>query len=206
MKPPPPLEPADADSPRAGNRFDSPIGTYSVLYFGTKQEACFAETLARLRPSPALRDVVDSDWRDMGLMEVGAVAADWRHRRLAVRARPQLEDALFLDAEAPETLHELRDALASTLALYGFEDLDIGLVRGPDKRIPRAISYWAYVQGSEEEGITFSGVRYFSRLDSDLECWAVFDDIPLEELEKRPITPGLPALQRIARRYGLVIH
>jgi hypothetical protein len=49
-------------------------------------------------------------------------------------------------------------------------------------------------------------VRYVSRLDNDLECWAVFDDVPLEELEKRPITPAMPALSRIAERYGLTVH
>jgi RES domain len=203
---PVPLDPEEANSPRAGNRFDSPVGRYSVLYFGTHLEACFAETLARLRPAPGLRDVVAREWRAIGFMDVGAVAADWRHRRLAVRARPQIDDPIFLDSEDPETLEELRDALAPTLASYGYSDLDIGLVRGPDKRVPRAISLWAFRQVEEDEGFRFCGVRYRSRLDSALECWAVFDDVPLEELEKRPISLAMPALQAIAKRYGLTMH
>jgi hypothetical protein len=202
---PPPLEPSDADSPLAGNRFDSPTGQYRVLYFGTKLEACFAETLSRLRPQPGLREVIGADWTELGFMPVGAVPADWRHRRLAVRARP-IGDLPFLDAEAAETLAILRDALAPSLALYGYDDLDVALVRGRDKRVPRAISYWAFRQESHEGEPQFAGVRYTSRLGDEFECWALFDDVALEELEKRPITTRLPSLTKVARRYGLTVH
>lgn len=194
-----------ADSMRAGNRFDSPVGRYGVLYFGTHLRACFAETLARLRPAPGMGDVVAAEWAELGFMPVGGVAADWRHRRLAVRARP-IEPFPFVDVEAPETLQVLRDELAHVLALYGYDDLDVGLIRGPDRRVTRAISHWAFSHADDEGRPEFAGLRYVSRHGDDLECWAVFDDVPLEELEKRPVTREMPELVAIAKLFGLTVH
>ncbi|WP_081744705.1 RES family NAD+ phosphorylase [Arthrobacter sp. H14] len=46
------IDPFQAESQKAGNRFDVPGG--GVLYASSNVEGCFAETLARLRPSPAM--------------------------------------------------------------------------------------------------------------------------------------------------------
>ena len=131
-----------------GNRFDSPLGDYSVLYFSSTLEGCFMETLARFRPVPGLKDIVEDEWREMGFMEVGGVPADWRHSRLAVRASPD-PSLPFLDVEDPNTIEVLRDDLAPTLALHGYTDLDISVIRGNDRRVSRAISHWAYVAFAE---------------------------------------------------------
>jgi hypothetical protein len=204
LAPPTPVPPAD--SKNVGNRFDSPTGDYSVIYFGTHLEACFMETLARLRPAPGLREVVQTEWREAGFMEVGAVPADWRQRRLAVRAMPP-NDPPFLDVEAAESLQVLRDEVADVLDQYDYEDLDIGLIRGPDRRVTRAISQWAYEQTNETgEYALFAGIRYCSRQGPDLECWAVFDDINFVELERRPITLDMPALRKVAKVYDLQLH
>ena len=48
----PPLSPDELDDPSVGNRFDSPLGNYSVLYFGTSLEVCFGETLAAFGLTP----------------------------------------------------------------------------------------------------------------------------------------------------------
>lgn len=201
----PPLDPEDRNQPHAGNRFDSPEGQYGVVYCGTNLEVCFGETLSRLRPDPELLSVIGDEWRRMQFMDLGAVPADWRHRRVAVRVR-LLVDLDFLDAEAPETHQVLREDLAPTLALLGHQDLDVALVRGSDRRITRAIGHWAWSQLDDQGSARFAGVRYLSRLNTDWECWAVFHDVPLEEIERSIITPEMPSLGKVAELFHLTVH
>jgi len=52
---------------------------YGVLYLGTDLQACFGETLARLRPSVSLIAVVQEEWSERGFMPVGTIPAAWRH-------------------------------------------------------------------------------------------------------------------------------
>lgn len=61
------------DSPRkhAGNRFDVP--GHGVLYFASTLEGAYAETLARFRPSPAIRKHVAE--QDPGFMMVAGSTA-----------------------------------------------------------------------------------------------------------------------------------
>ena len=90
------IELADAALPKAGNRYDVVGG--GVLYFATKVQGCYAETLARLRPTARVRAVLrDED----NFMLCGGVPQDWRFRRLQVGVT--LEDALpFVDVEHPQ--------------------------------------------------------------------------------------------------------
>jgi len=99
--------PTSPASPRTGNRFDSPDGTFAVLYFGTTLRACFGETLARFRPTPALAELVGDEWDRMAVMSAGQLAADWRHRRTAVRAQLPT-DSRYLDVDSGRTLDVLR--------------------------------------------------------------------------------------------------
>lgn len=76
---------ASADAGDVGNRFDSPDGSYDVLYFGTTLAGCYGETLARFRPDPRLLAVVEADWREHGFMAVGqcpptGVSVEWWSR------------------------------------------------------------------------------------------------------------------------------
>lgn len=202
-------------SSRAGNRFDSRSGNYAVLYFGSSAEVCFGETLARFRPSPALIALIGDDWNRLGHMEVGAVPADWRILRTLVKVRPPT-DALFLDVEARETHQFLRTELAIGLAELGVQDLDVSVIRGPNRRVTRLISEWAYnaMRDEWEDEATgeidgepmFAGIRYLSRIDTTWECWAVFDDIELEVLDLQPITRDMPDLDKIVKQFGLVLH
>jgi hypothetical protein len=50
-----------------------------------------------------------------------------------------------------------------------------------------------------------AGIRYLSRLNTDWECWAVFDHVTIEELTRRPILRSDESLARIARLYQLVV-
>jgi hypothetical protein len=200
-----PLNPSLLENPAAGNRFDSPTGDYRVCYFATTLDGCFGETLARFRPDPGLRVIAD----EQGFMALGEVPADWRHRRLAVCARPVPSDTIpavrFLDVEAAATRAVLRDDLGELLAFHGYSDLDVPAVRSGDRRITRWIGRWAYEQRDANGQMKFAGIRYLSRLSTEWECWALFENVALAEQERRPIPRDDAALLRIADLYGLTV-
>ncbi len=192
-----------ADS--GANRFDPLSVDAGVLYFGTNLEACFGETLARLRPSPKLLSIVEDEWKGRGFMALGAVAADWRQRRTAVHVR--LPTGLrFLDVESPVTHQFLRKELALGLAALGAGDLDVATVRGPDRRVTRLVSEWAYLADDHGDP-QYAGIRYESRIRSGWECWALFDDadLQIEVLETLPVTPDMAALRSVADLFELQI-
>ncbi len=194
------ISPSDATLPRAGNRFDVPgIG---VVYLATDLEGCFAETLARFRPttSTMVRDAATADAADQHLMEPGTVPAEWRERRTAVRVTCP-DDVLFIDVEDPATHTHLARVLADELQRLHINNLDVAAVRGNDRRLTRLIAQWAYQpEGAVNQG--YAGIRYRSRL-GDWECWAVFDDVRLEQVEQRPIGENDTALVAIATAFGL---
>lgn len=135
-------------------------------------------------------------------MRPGSVPAEWRERRTEVRvACPG--DLLFVDVEDPATQTHLRQVLAADLQGLGVEDLDVAAVRGPDRRLTRLVAQWAY-QPEPETNAGFAGIRYQSRL-GDWECWAVFDDVALEQVEQRPIEPTDPALVAVATAFDLQV-
>lgn len=199
-------EPATMETSRSGNRFDLVSGAAAVLYFGTSLEVCFGETLARFRPSAHLIAVIGHEWQKLGFMEVGAVPADWRFRRTAVRVIVPAR-ANFVDVESPRTHQYLRSTLALGLSSLGHDDLDVAVIRGPDRRVTRLVSGWAYQATLSDGDPTrrYAGVRYLSRLSNDWECWAVFDDTDLEVVENRPITLDMPELQAVAELFGLQV-
>jgi hypothetical protein len=143
-------------------------------------------------------------------MGIGQVPADWRHQRVLLRAEAQGTSARpnlrFLDVEARKTREHLRLELAQILAYYGLGELDIPTVRGADRRITRWIAKWAYEARDLDGSRAFAGIRYLSRLDTSWECWAVFDEAEVVELERSPITRQRPDLRAIARAYGITVH
>lgn len=193
------------DNPAAGNRFDSPTQDYRVCYFASTLDGCFGETLARFRPNPGLSAIATED----GFMSIGEVPADWRHRRLAVRVSLAQDDRLparrFLDVEAATTRAMLREEIGELLAYYGYTDLDVPTIRGADRRVTRWISRWAHQQRDAQDAPLFAGIRYLSRLSTDWECWAVFEEVALQEHERRPILRHDQALTRVAELYGLTV-
>lgn len=202
-----PLEapPAGDRSPQGGNRFDPLSMAYGVLYFGTDLETCFGETLARFRPSLRVLALVQEEWAERDFMPGGSVAADWRQRRTAVHVRLP-PGALFLDVDSPVTHQALRKELALGLSAIGVQELDVSTIRGPDRRVTRMISEWAYM-ASERGEPSFAGIRYESRLRSGWECWAVFDDeeLQIDVLESRPIGSDMPELMTVAELFELRI-
>lgn len=194
----------DGATTRSGNRFDSSTGDFGVLYFGTDLHACFGETLARLRPSVEVMALVREEWERLGFMAVGAVPADWRTRRTAVAVTVDAP-LPFLDVEHADTHTFLRRELALGLAALGYQDLDVAVIRGADRRVTRLISEWAWRRTDEAGAPVYAGIRYLSRVSSEWECWAVYDDIALTPVETKPITLDMPELQRVAARFELQV-
>ncbi len=193
------ISPIEAALKDTGNRYDVPGG--AVLYVASEPTGCYAETLARLRPSPRMRLLE----RDEEFMLPGAVPWDWRSRRRLVRLR--VRDALpFLDVEATETHTFLNDAIGRELAGLGLEEgLNVSSVRGSNRLVTRAIAEWAYLAADDDGALRYSGVRYMSKL-GDYECWAVFDGADCELLDEHDIDRDDPALQQIARAFDLTIQ
>ena len=200
---PDPPKADELDYPHAGNRFDSPTENFRVCYFASDLDACFGETLSRFRPDPALVAAAEEE----GFMPAGEVPADWRNQRIAVQVEfvpsELLPELRFLDVEALSTRRKLRTELASLLAYYGYEDLDVPTVRGGDRRITRWIGKWAFEQRDADGLPVFAGIRYLSRLNTDWECWAVFHDVEIMEIAREPIERENTALQTIARHFDL---
>jgi hypothetical protein len=197
--------------PNTGNRFDSPTGAYGVRYFASDLDGCYGETLARFRADKKLAKVIGAEWSDLGFMNVGDIPADWRQRRGAIRVRfpAGSSDAAgvgFLDIESLQTREALLPDFEPLLKFYGYADLDVAVVRGHDRRVTRYISQWAYEQVDEDERPIYAGIRYLSRLNSDWELWAVFDNVVIEEMTRRAILPNDEALQRVAETYGLTVY
>lgn len=193
-----------------GNRFDSPTGEYGIRYFATELEGCFAGILARYRPDPELARLVGGDWKDRGFLNVGDIPSDWRQRRTAVNVRfpDQLNQRFahgvqFLDIEATGTREALLENFEPLLAYHHYPDLNVPLMDGRDRRITRYISQWVWEQRTDAGLHLYAGIRYESRLGQKWECWAVFDDVAIDELERRPVLRSDPALQKIAGLYGL---
>jgi hypothetical protein len=198
--PPRPLLSPASDDPSIGNRFDSAFGDYRVYYFATELEGCYGETLAPLRPEPAAKAAADED---EGFWTIGEVPADWRTKRIAVRATFP-ENFPFVDVEDVETRAVLRDELAFVLGQLGLDDIDVAAIRSRDRRLTRFISQWVHdEQLYGEPPVKYAGVRFESRITSRWECWAVFGDVVVDEQERRSIFRNDPALQRVTDLYGL---
>lgn len=191
------IAPADVPLPKAGNRFDVPGG--GILYAATDAAGCYAETLARFRPSAAVRAAVEEE--DPRFMICGGVPADWRDRRLEVKLA--VDDALpFLDVEHEATHEHLTTAVAREMAALSIEVIDVSVIRGPNRLATRAISAWAYSAEDEDGNLRYSGIRYMSRL-GEHECWAVFEGTTVREIARKPITRNNPAMQEVASAWGL---
>lgn len=191
------IDPVDALSLKAGNRFDVLGG--GVLYASTLLEGCYREVLARLRPAPGMADL-DED--EPGHMRAGNVAASWRENRR--RFELGLPDALpFIDVEHQDTWNAIEAAVAMPV---GVDHLDVGHVRGPDRLLTRTIAAWVYAQTDEEGESLYSGLRYLSRT-GDFECWAIFDGTTvLEVAPAGELSLRDKELQRVASAYGLTLH
>lgn len=194
------ISPVDAMLPTAGNRFDVPGG--GVLYAGSDIAACYAETLARMRPTPKIRDLVKDE---PGFMVAGGVPQDWRLQR-TVGTLTLNKPLPSLDMEQPETHAYLSEVMASDLVALGYTDnLDISDVANSDRRLSRAVAEHAFTATDPDGTPVYSGIRYVSRIKPDWECWAVFEGTEVLEVSRRPIVLTDPDLAAIADLWDLRI-
>lgn len=208
---PDPLRPSRLDqsraAPVAGNRWDSEH--YGVIYFATTLEGCFGETLARFRPNLALADLVHAEWAASHHMAPGQLPQDWRNRRAAVHV--DIEPGWkFLDVESVKTRRFLQKELAFGLATLEVDSLDVPEIRGKDRRVTQLVSEWAFnftvdIEADDEQA-PFAGIFYSSRVSSDWDCWAVFEDIPLTNARAEPIPVNMPELRHVCRLFDLNVH
>lgn len=194
------IQAEDAAAETGGNRFDVPGG--EVLYAATNAQGAFAETIARFRPTAAMRALPQED--DEHLMAVGSIPADWRNRRSLVHFEV-IEPLPFLDVDKPETHTFLTEQMASTLTALKIANLDIANVRGPNRFLTRAIAEWAYTAKSASDEFLYSGLRYESRLGAH-ECWAVFAGTRITVITESAIAKTHPDLLTVARTFGLTAH
>ncbi|MCZ7537423.1 MAG: hypothetical protein M5T61_16945 [Acidimicrobiia bacterium] len=83
-----------------GNRWDDPEGLYRVLYASSLRVGCYIETLARLRPDPAVVAALEAIEGDEPLEAGRSGARSWIERpgplaRLLLRACSQASDHSF---------------------------------------------------------------------------------------------------------------
>jgi len=111
----------------------------------------------------------------------------------------------FLDVESSGTRAVLRQRLAPLLASLDLDDIDVAAVRSKDRRLTRFLSQWAWEEHAAPGSRPFAGIRFCSRLGSEWECWAVFEDVLPEERERKSILREDEALRRVAQLYSLKV-
>lgn len=182
-----------------GNRFDVPGG--GVLYAATTAQGALAEVTAAFRPSASLRQLMAEAGATADEFAVSTLDASWRAPRVVGTLRSR--DALpFIDIEAAETHTYLTEHARTVLIGLGVPALDVAAVRGPSRLLTRGLATWIYQAVNETGDPLYGGIRYLSRLSTDYECWAIFDETPVELVDERRITIDDPDLVAVAERHG----
>ncbi|HEX2924160.1 MAG TPA: RES family NAD+ phosphorylase [Chloroflexota bacterium] len=179
-------------------RFDDPLGQFSTLYAAEQRRACFIESLARFRASPKVLAELRRVSGTSDTVLSPSVPLDWCAKRGVARFYLRAGQR-WLDLRSIETREALRTELAELLVNLNLADLDAGEVLSPNRQLTQAISRWAYERG-------YNGIAYKSRLDDDLDCWALFQGASIEMVGSiEPISPHDPDFREAATLFGLVI-
>lgn len=185
----------------SGNRFDVPGA--GILYTATTPEGAFAETLARFRPKASLlqkmRNVPTVD-DAQAHPPPGFIDPSWFDMR-RLRSLEMIEPLPFVDVDDPRTHTYLTEHAARDLFGLGLDNLDVATLRGPDRRVTRAVASWLYARTTPEGTPEFSGIRYASRL-GPYECWAIFDGTTVEAVDEQRIEDQ-PELYQVMEAFGL---
>ncbi|WP_329077345.1 RES family NAD+ phosphorylase [Streptomyces niveus] len=190
------------DTRSGGNRWS--MVSSGTLYCASELVGCFAEALAPFRVDPELRELIGDDWQDPYFMNPGTLPRDWRTRHTLVRLQPA-KDARFLDVDDDDTLHALSQDLKAELSEWGIADLTPDHIQGANRRVTRQIAAWAISQRDPQQGRLIHGIAYRSRFGMR-QCWAIFNDVDLDEVERQPIWPETEGLLTVAEEFGLTVH
>ncbi|MFD7628048.1 RES family NAD+ phosphorylase [Streptomyces sp. NPDC059851] len=189
---------------KGGNRWS--LASYGTLYCASEPDGCFAEALAPFRVHPDMLEVIADDWQEPSFLAPGKLPRDWSTSHTLVRLQPPKE-ARFLDVDDDRTLKTLSDELSAKLAEQGVDRLTTQHVQGPNRRITRLISAWAITQrtGPAHQERLIHGIAYRSRFYGMRQCWAVFNDLELKQLESSLVFPTSEALRGVADEFGLTM-
>lgn len=182
----------------AAGRYDDPQRSFRTLYLAEQRRGCFVELLAPFRPSLAalalVRRVAGSDEP----LPSPKVPPDWYRKRAVGRLR-LADGQRFLDLRQLETRESLRAQLAEMAGRLGLSDFDLSGALGPWRDLTQHVARWAYEQG-------YGGIAYHSRLDAELDCWALFEGTDFEKIgEPEPILASDPDLREAAGVFGLTL-
>ncbi|MEK8172295.1 hypothetical protein NKH77_32560 [Streptomyces sp. M19] len=84
------------------------------------------------------------------------------------------------------------------------DKLTPGHIQGSDRRITRQISAWAISQRTSDQERLIHGIAYRSKFGMR-QCWAIFSDVDLIQLESSLIFPEADALRTVADEFGLTL-
>lgn len=170
------ISPEDDANSKAGHRFDVIGG--GVLYVASEPRTTYLETLGSLRPSKGI--VLDKGSDDAEFLQPGQVPAQWREDRSLFTLCPDRDvEQVFVDLADLETRTWLAELLREQLAPLGVKYLDVPEVTNTDRSVTRFLAKTLYSVTDHDGNPRFGGIRYASRYDARVDCWAVFDRFPV---------------------------
>ena len=184
---------------RGINRFDDPLGKFSVLYAGESRRVCFLETLAPIRPRLALLGElrrIRTASAGLDAPPVASIPSAFLGRMIA--SFELASGQRWLDFRSGETFQALREEHPDLILGLGYEDFDASHALSADRDLTQAVARVALEAG-------YHGIVYRSRLDPMHDCWALFDRATIHPVKFRAITPDDPDLVAVARLFGLRI-
>ena len=159
------------------HRWDDPAREYRTLYCAKKPPTALRESLAPLRPSTKV-------WAELGVsgdseraQNLGVVSDAWFESHVLAGATIAATGPL-VDIEDIKVRERLAIRHAHAFQELGVRHLDIGELRGRERRLTQAISRSLWGEGA-------AGIRYRSTIDGE-ECYALFEGrallVPTDEI------------------------
>lgn len=213
--PPPAIADPHVESDNAG-RWDSPDGSFRVLYCATEAEGAIGEKLAAfaLRIDLAVRienffeEPPDEEFAEEQLVpQLDAEDIEGLGWQLA-RAPPRGELPL-LDISHPRTLVAITPGVLDLVVAYGLRWFDRHALLDERRNLTRRLAGRIRAAAERPDGsLTISGLRYESRLPPAWECWALWEPPPLDASEQviEPLTIDHPAMRSAAHKLGVLLR
>jgi hypothetical protein len=159
-----------------GNRWDDPLGRYRVLYTSCSRLGALVESLAPLRPDPALgtayEGIAANDPDDPGAEPLGRLAPRWRERRVLGQG---LTDGVHEPLVAVQGAASL-SSLAPLARSCGIARLDADTLRRSRVRaFTQQVSRYVFGQRQPLSGRAYSGIFSQSFYGQDVENCALFE-------------------------------
>lgn len=203
----------DTAGERVGpNRFDDPENVYAVRYLADGLHGCLVECLARFRREAdadlqrrvaitAVDEELEPDEGDL----LRAAIGDWLAQQRVAAALsaeppgvfvdvtdPKTQDVLSADPRVREQLTAMHAAGYIAQPLLDGAALRVGGTKG--RALTQAVSRAVYDAQPRPDGM-----RYRSRLDDTVGCWAVFGHVDVDFINVDTLDPANPAHGRAVR-------